>query len=208
MVTAISHLCAEPDWFALRLQTPSQCAESIQSILKALEGAERFVYAIRGEALRLFDDRKLFLLYKDPATNQPFTCTFRYLQVLFPDSARYCQEALVSRQRLCNAVPLEQAVKMTRDNIKLLEQASESVRALPEVHKAAETMTKAQFAAKLSRDFHQHLEESQRLTFKLTGSDYGAVIEALDTVGKLMSIEDRAGQLVSLCIDFMLERQP
>lgn len=196
-----------PDWFALKLQPPETCAANIQDILKHLEGIERVTYAIRGEALRLFDDRELYRLFEDPAHRAPCTCTFRWLEVYLPDSARYCQEALVSRQRLCNAIPLEQATRIPRANLRLLEGVSASVQRMSEVQKQAEIQTEKQFAETLSRDHGQHLESSQRFTVKLSASDYAAVMEALDKVGKLMGIEDRAGELVALCVDFVLEWQ-
>jgi hypothetical protein len=206
-VTAISHLTREPDWLMLRCQPPEQCASSIQQILKALEGSERFVYAVRGEALRLFDNRQLFALFTDPARNQPCSCTFRFLEVYFPDSARYWQESLVNRQRLYKAIPLEEAAKIPRANLRILEGVSESLQSRPEIHKAAQEQSEKQFARTMSQEHHQHVEESQVFKVKLSSSDYQAVIEALDECGRLMGIEDRGGELVALCIDFMLERQ-
>ena len=157
-VSAISHLVHEPDWLMLRCQTPEQCAGSIEAILKALEGTERACYAIRGEALRLFDDRQLYLLYLDPAHNQPCSCTFRFLECYLPDSARYCQEALVSRQKLHDTIPLEIAQNVTRTNLRLLEGVSDNVRKMPEVQEAAQTMTEKEFASHLSMKHNQHLE--------------------------------------------------
>ena len=203
--SAISHLMKEPDWFALKIQPPMECAENIQAILKALEGHERFIYAVRGEALRIFDERELYRLYTDPATSQPCSCCFRYLQVYMPDSARYCQEALVNRQRLCNAIPLEQAAKMTRANLRLLEGASESVQRLPEIQKAAETMTERQFAQTLSRDHHQHIEPEVTLRFRYPAGDAETVSKALAIVGEKIGVSDPAGQLLSWAIDFIAE---
>src|SRR5579859_4698755 len=117
-----------PDWFALKLQPPMSRAHAIQDILAHLEGVDRMVYAVRGEALRLFDEGRLYELYNDPsAPGKVCTCTFRWLQVYLPDSARYCQEALVSRQRLHDAIPLEEAAKMPRANLRILEGVSTSV---------------------------------------------------------------------------------
>lgn len=207
MNSAISHLCAEPDWLTLRCMPEDRCAEAIRDILKALEGADRWVYAMRGEALRLFDERKLYTQFTDPATRQPCSCTFRWLQVYLPDSYRYCEEALKNRQALHGSVPLEVAAKATRANLRLLEATSESVRKLPEVHEAAENLTQVQFAEKLTRDYDQHIESKETLKVTLPAGDMQEVYRALDWVGAKagLSPTDRAGQLLAWAIDANME---
>ncbi len=183
MTTAISHLTIQtPDWFALKLLPDRACAEAITEILKGLDRAERTVYAIRGEVLRLFDERELYREFTDPATRQPCTCTYRWLQIYMPDSHRYLEEALKNRQRLAEAIPLEQAAKIPRANLRLLEQASESVQRNPEVHTAAETMPEKQFAQKLSVEYHQHLEATVTLKFKYDAQDAAQVRRYLDWI--------------------------
>ena len=113
---------------------------------------ERACYAIRGEALRrLFDERECSTdFFSDPAKNRDAcSCTFRWLEVYLPDSARYCQEALVSRQRLHSDVPLDKAANISRANLRVLEGASESVRRRPDVQEAAQQMTEKQFASQV-----------------------------------------------------------
>jgi hypothetical protein len=206
---AIQHLpLREPDWLALKILPPRPCAEAIQAILGALEGGERWIYAIRGECLRLFDERTLFREYTDPATNQPCTCTDRFLKVYLPDSWRYCEEALKNRQALFDSVPLESAVRMTRANLRLLEGASESVRKLPEVHAAGEKQTQEQFAATLSQEpYNQHLEARRTLKFTFTAGEAEIVEQALGIVGKLIGIEDLSGELLALAIDYIAENR-
>ncbi len=183
MTTALSHLTIQtPDWFALKLLPDRACAEAITEILKGLDRAERTVYAIRGEVLRLFDERELYREFTDPATRQPCTCTYRWLQIYMPDSHRYLEEALKNRQRLAEAIPLEQAAKIPRANLRLLEQASESVQRNPEVHTAAETMPEKQFAQKLSVEYHQHLEATVTLKFKYDAQDAAQVRRYLDWI--------------------------
>ena len=206
-MTAISHLSKEPDWLMLRCQPPEQCAESIQSILKALENNERFVYAIRGEALRLFDDRQLYRLFQDPAHHGPCSCTYRWLQVYMPDSARYAQESLVNRQKLCGSVPLEIAAKIPRANLKLLENTTDSVRKQPAVQEAAQTMGEKAFAAKLSKDFNQHLEAKRTLKFTYSEGDAEQVEKFLEAVGQLLGFEDKAAQLLAFAIDWNAEHE-
>ena len=180
---AISHLTIQtPDWGALKLLPDRACADAITEILKGLDRAERTVYAIRGEVLRLFDERELYREFTDPATKRPCTCTYRWLQIYMPDSHRYLEEALKNRQRLAEAIPLEQAAKIPRANLRLLEQASESVQRNPEVHAAAETMPEKQFAQKLSVEYHQHLEATVTLKFKYEAEDAAQVRRYLDWV--------------------------
>ena len=205
--SAISHLVAEPDWLMLRCLPSSQCAEAIQAILKALEGADRWVYAMRGEALRLFDERQLYTEFIDPSTKKPCTCTFRWLQIYLPDSYRYCEEALRNRQALHSSVPLEIAAKATRANLRLLESTSESVRKLPEVHEAAVAMTETQFAAKLSVDYDQHLERRETLKITLSAGDMKEVYRALDWIAEKAGLDpaDRSGQILAWAIDANME---
>ena len=204
--TAISHLNREPDWLLLRCQPPEQCAESIQAILKALENNERWVYAIRGEALRLFDERMLYSLFTDPATRDAFTCTYRWLAVYFPDSVRYCQEALVSRQRLHSDVPLEKAANISRANLRVLEGVSTSIRNRPEVQDAAAHLTEKQFAKELDK-YGQHIEARRTLKFSYPEGDAEQIEKALAIVGRKCGIEDQAGCLLALAIDFIMENE-
>ncbi len=203
--TIISHLVHEPDWLMLRCQSPEVCAESIQSILKTLENNERWVYAIRGEALRLFDERELFRLFTDPSTHQSCSGTYRWLQIYCPDSARYSQEALVSRQRLHSDVSLEKAANISRANLKVLEGTSESVRRLPEVQDAAANLTEKQFASELSVKYNQHLEAKRTLKFTFDSGDAEQVEKALDIVGELTGFTDRSAQLLAWSIDYLGE---
>ena len=203
---AISHLTIQtPDWGALKLLPDRACADAITEILKGLDRAERTVYAVRGEVLRLFDERELYRQFIDPATKRPCTCTYRWLQIYMPDSHRYLEEALKNRQRLAEAIPLEQAAKIPRANLRLLEQASESVQRNPEVHSAAETMPEKQFAQKLSVEYHQHLEAKVTLKFKYDSGDADAVMQALAIVGEKIGIESKEGQLLALAIDYIAE---
>jgi hypothetical protein len=197
----------EPDWLALRLLPPYPCAEALRAILAHLEGGERWIYSIRGECLRLFDERRLYMEFTDPATNQPCTCTDRFLKVYLPDSWRYCEEALKNRQALFDSVPLESAVRMTRANLRLLEGASESVRKLPEVHAAAEKQTQEQFAATLSQEpYNQHLEARRTLKFTFTAGEAEIVEQALGIVGERCGISDQSGELLALAIDYIAEQ--
>lgn len=201
-----------PDWFALRLLPPPECADAIQAILTSLEGIERYSYAIRGEALRIFDERRLYLEFTDPATNSPCTCTFRFLQVYQPDSYRYCEEALKNRQKLADSVPLEAAAKMTRANLRLLEGASDSVRKLPEIHEAGAELNQTQFAAKLSNEHGQHMEPRVFLKLTYQPEELAEVEKALDWIAEqsLLSgieLKDRASQLLAWAIDANIEHE-
>ena len=164
-------------------------------------------YAIRGEALRLFDDRQLYLLFTDPAHNQPCSCTFRFLECYLPDSARYCQEALVSRQKLHDTIPLEIAQNVTRTNLRLLEGVSDNVRKMPEVQEAAQTMTEKEFASHLSMKHNQHLEARRTLKFTYSEGDAEQVEKFLDAVGILTGFEDHSAQLLAFAIDWNAEHE-
>jgi len=183
-LSPISHLMREPDWAALNLQTPYQCAHNIHGILESLEGAEKVVYAIRGEALRIFDDRQLYEQFNDPATNLPCTCTFRFLQIYLPGSYRYCEDALRNRQQLHDSIPLDVAAKIKRVNLKLLEGVSDGVRKLPSVQQDAVDMSEKDFAAELSTEHHQHIKPRIRRVLNFTPEQFADVEECLESVAE------------------------
>ena len=67
------------------------------------------------------------------------------------------------------------------------------------------TQTESQFAQTLTRDYAQAIEARATLKLTFAAGEMAEVEKALDAVGKLCSVDDRAGQLLALCIDYNLE---
>ena len=194
-------LLNEPNWLGLECLQPKPCAEAIRQHLGALEGAERWVYAMRGELLRLFDKRQLYLEYDDPANGKPCTSTDRFLKVYMPDSWRYLEEALRNRQKTFEAIPLPEAIKMSRVNLRQLENASESVKADPEIQEAAQKQTQKQFVKTLNGK-GQHVEERVSPGWSWTESEYKEIAEYLSWVASKsdLEIDDHPRALLYLAI--------
>ena len=186
-LSPISHLMREPDWAALNTKTDYECARSLHDVLQALENVDGWVYAIRGEATRIFDERRLYEQYDDPAKpGEKCSCTFRWLQIYMPKSYRYCQEALGSRQILHESIPLAVAEKVTRANLRLLQGVSESVRKDPEIHKAASELSEEKLANLLSAPpYHQHIKPRTRVVLNFTPEQLADVEECLESVASV-----------------------
>ncbi len=177
-----------PDWLALKCLPDRACAEACTEILKNLEKADRLVYAIRGEVLRLFDERQLYREFTDPATKAPCSGTYRFLEVYLPDTARYSQEALKNRQKLAPFVPLEAAAQIPRCNLRMLENASDSVKSDPEIQGAAASMSEKQFAQALNKR-GQHVEQRVRPGWSWTASEFAEIEQYLAWVEKTAGLE-------------------
>jgi hypothetical protein len=156
---------------------------------------------MRGELLRLFDKRQLYLEYADPANGQPCTCTDRFLKVYEPDSWRYLEEALRNRQKTFESIPLSAAIKMTRANLRLLEDASETVQANLEIHEAAQKETQRQFVKTLNKK-GQHVEERVRPGWSWTEGEFAEISKYLAWVASKadLDIDDYQRALLYLAI--------
>jgi hypothetical protein len=209
MTSAISHL-ATPDFDAIRAMTSEDAAKPVVSILRTMEAADehiesltRQVYALRGAAMKIAEEKKIYEQFEDEEVGKPFRSLDRWNKATFPKSWRYNQEALATISKLPE-VPMEQLVSMPRCNMVMLaNNVSSSVRALPDVLEAAQTLSEDEFAAKLTKDHGQALERP--LTLKLTypSGDMAAVKTFLGWVaGKAdLAPDDYAGSLLYLAIN-------
>ena len=215
MTSAISHL-ATPDFDAIRAMTSEDAAKPVVSILRTMEAADehiesltRQVYALRGAAMKIAEEKKIYEQFEDEEVGKPFRSLDRWNKATFPKSWRYNQEALATISKLPE-VPMEQLVSMPRCNMVMLaNNVSSSVRALPDVLEAAQTLSEDEFAAKLTKDHGQALERP--LTLKLTypSGDMAAVKTFLGWVaGKAdLAPDDYAGSLLYLAIHENSERE-
>ena len=213
MTSAISHL-ATPDFDAIRAMTSEDAAKPVVSILRTMEAADdriesltRQVYALRGAAMKIAEEKKIYEFCIDDEWGEPFRSLDRWNKATFPKSWRYNQEALATISKLPE-VPMEQLVSMPRCNMVMLaNNVSSSVRALPDVLEAAQTLSEDEFAAKLSTEHGQHLERKETLKFTYSKGEAEMVKLALSMVGKLIEVEDMSGQLLALSIDYIAEHR-
>lgn len=176
---AISHqLGLSVDWDAIKDSPLESAASALKSILGHLEGAEERIFAVRGRALVLVQERETWKLDNDPEVDRPFTSMDRWLKVTFPKSWRYCYDALWTAEEL-KELPFSEVSTIRRCNLKQLERISSGVRALPEVRQAAQTKTKSEFVAFVNEKFpEQHLEPDQPVIMpKGDADEFEAAIE-------------------------------
>ena len=210
---AILHL-ASPDFDAIRAMTAEDASGPVLDILRTMEAADehiesmtRQVYALRGAAMKIAEEKRIWEYFIDEEVGKPFRSLDRWNKITFPQSWRYNQEALATISKLPD-VPMEQLVSMPRCNMLMLANSvSSNVRALPEVLEAAQTLSEDAFAEKLSRDHGQHVERKVTLKFTYSQGDSEMVKLALGMVGKLIDVEDMSGQLLALAIDYIEEHR-
>jgi hypothetical protein len=172
-----------------------------------IESLTRQVYALRGAAMLIAQQKEIFKFFIDDEWGEPFRSLDRFNKATFPKSWRYNQEALATISKLPE-VPMEQLVSMPRCNMVMLaNNVSSSVRALPDVLEAAQTLSEDEFAAKLSTEHGQHLERKETLKFTYSKGEAEMVKLALSMVGKLIEVEDMSGQLLALSIDYIAEHR-
>ena len=213
-INAISHL-PSPDFDAIRSMPSEMAAAPIVDILRTVEAADeriesltRQVYALRGAAMKIAEEKKVYQFFEDEEVGKPFRSLDRWNKITFPKSWRYNQEALATISKLPD-VPMEKLVNTSRANILTLTQVSSNVRVLPEVLEAAQTLSEDAFADKLTRDHHQALE--RKVTIKMTypAPDADKVRAKLSEKAVLLGLEpdDYAGALLGWVIDDDLESQ-
>jgi hypothetical protein len=156
--SAISHSpIRTPDWFALRVMSEEGAATALQTILKSLDPLEKQVFALRGMAMLLIEERSLYRWVIDEEVGDYFTSFDRWMKVTLPNSWGYCRDALRAVKELKD-VPFEDLLQIRRCNLEQLKRVSSNVRLLPEVVKAAKHLPEREFVSKLNKDHAQCLE--------------------------------------------------
>lgn len=201
MTSAINAL--EIDWERIRTVEPISAALYLDRLMVSLDSIARRGFAMRGMCLMLMEERQLWNQLVDPDTGLPYKSLNSWILRAAPYSHGDCHESLRSIKEL-HDIPIEDLMQTPRCNIKRLKEMSSTVRRLPSIRKAAQELSEEAFVEKIQADHpDQHLETKIKPTLRLTA----AVVDALDEIGRELSIADRQGQLEALCVDFMLERQ-
>ena len=160
--SAISHPVhglRTPDWLALRLQTNETAGASLTAILRSWDGIEKQVFALRGMAMLLVEERELYRWVVDDEVGDYYQSFDRWMKQELPNSWGYCRDALRAVKEL-KGMPFEDLLQIKRCNLEQLKKVSSSVRLLPEVVAAAKQLPEKQFVEKLNKEHAQHLETS------------------------------------------------
>jgi hypothetical protein len=161
MTSAISHsVLRNPDWFAIRVMPEEGAATTLQTILKSLDPLEKQLFAMRGMAMLLIEERQLFRWIIDEEVGDYYQSFDRFIKTEFPNSWGYCRDALRAVKELKD-VPFEDLLQIKRCNLEQLKRVSSNVRLLPEVVKAAKVLPEKAFVQKLNAEHDQHLDVKQ-----------------------------------------------
>ena len=89
-----------PDWAALRVEVPEVAARRLEGLLKALDGVEKRVYALRGMAALLIEERQLYRFVVDQEVGDYYQSFDKWLKDTCPESWSYVRQALRSVKEL------------------------------------------------------------------------------------------------------------
>ena len=134
----------------MRSEPAPEAADELRAILGALDGIEDKVFALRGMACLLIEERQLWSEHEDPEVGQPFASFDRWLKAAAPKSWSYCRDAMRVVKELGADFP--DLLRIRRCNLEQLKRVSSNVRQLPAVIEAAKTLPEKAFVEKLNRD--------------------------------------------------------
>jgi hypothetical protein len=207
-INAILHKLPTPDFASIRAMLPEQAAKPITDLLTACESMDRQIeslkrqtFAVRGAALQIAQEKRVWEYITDPEMGVPFKSCNRWLNVMFPNSRTWKDDLAILAK--IPEVPFEELLTMSRANAVTLGYVSSNLRALPDVLEAAQTLSEDAFAAKLTKEHNQCLERSVTLKMTYPAGDADQVKTFLGWVaGKAdLAPDDYAGALLYLAID-------
>jgi hypothetical protein len=172
---------------------------------KHIESLKRQTFAVRGAALQIAQEKRVWEYVIDPEMGVPFKSCNRWLNVTFPNSRTWKDDLAILAK--IPEVPFEDLLNMSRANAVTLGYVSSNVRALPDVLQAAQTLSEDQFAAKLTKDHGQALERRETLKLTYPAGDMAKIKAKLSEKAFLMDLDpsDYAGALLGWVIDDELE---
>jgi hypothetical protein len=194
-----------PDWASLRLMAQETAAERLTAILASADRMEKQVYALRGMAMLIVEERELFRWVIDEEVGSPFQSFDRWLKQTCPESWSYCRQALNTIKEL-RETPFEDLLQITRANLEQLKKVSSGVRLLPGVVNAAKSMPEREFVEKMNRDHSQHLETRKPIVMA-EASVSSKIDEAVEMATVLYGCKCRSEALEAVCEDFILAHQ-
>ena len=202
-VSAILHQTDTPNWAALRAEVPEVAARKLSGILAGLDKAEKQVFALRGMAALLIEERQLYRFVVDNEVGDYYQSFDKWLKDSLPNSWSYVRDALRAVKELKD-VPFEDLLEMKRCNIQQLKQVSSSVRVLPEVIAAAKKLPEKELVAKLNQEHDQHLEIKQPVVMA-PKEDVDEFETALEMAMLIADCHTRADAMKELAVSYIQE---
>ena len=191
----------EPNWTQLRALEPERAAAVIGVILKSLDAIEEKAFAVRGEAMLLIEERKLFRFVVDDEVGDYYQSFDKWLKDTLPRSWGYCRDALRTRKE-CREISYADYVQIPRCNSEQLKKVSSSLRALPAVVEAAQTLPEKAFGEKLNRDHAQHLEVKQPVALAPAG-DVAEFESAIEMAMLVEHCDTRADAIKAIAVSYI-----
>lgn len=192
----------EIDWAEIASMGDEQAAKTLDDRMVSLERLSKRLFIERGMILLAFDERQLWRF--------EFTSWGEWVAARVSDySRRDCNYAKAVAKELRDDVPVADMLEIPRCNLTLMQsQLSSGVRKQRTVIEAAKTLSEAEFAEKVTKEYPEcHVEAKKQRVFRMSDGDWEQVTAALDKVGELMEIEGREDELLALCIHFMQEHE-
>ena len=149
-----------PDWAELRSMVAEVAGKRLTGFLRGLDGVEKQVFALRGMAMLIVEERELYRWVLDEEVGDYYVSFDRWMKQELPTSWGYCRDALRAVKELKD-MPFEDLLQIKRANLEQLKKVSSSVRILPEVVAAAKSLPEKAFVAKMNDEHSQHLEAKQ-----------------------------------------------
>jgi len=173
----ISHGISTSVVTQLKSMPPAQAAEELRVMLHDLDEAEDRVFASRGMACMMIEERELWQYFEDPDVGESFKSMDRFLKWVAPKSWSYCRDAMRVVKELGADFP--DLLRIRRCNLEQLKKVSTKVRRNPAVIEAARTLPEKAFVEKVNREFEQHLEIKSPVVMAPAGdvAEFNAAIE-------------------------------
>jgi hypothetical protein len=188
---------------ALRCLGDLEAAKVLDDRLRFLESQYKRNYVERGFILLEMEERVLWKLLTDAETGQPYASFERWVVGAATHSRSDCFESLRAVKQLRD-IPREQLLEIPRKNIGVLSQLSTQVRKDPEVIKAAQTGSKADFIGHLQTAYpDQHVEQESKMTTHPTVSQRKVIDLACETAAWVYGSGDRESALEAMATFFL-----
>lgn len=191
-----------PDWANLRETCPEDAGGRLTALLAHLDGIEKHVFALRGMAMLLIEERTLFRWVLDEQVGDYYVSFDKWLRDTCPNSWGYCRDALRAVKEL-KAVPFEDLLQIKRCNLEQLKKVSSNVRILPEVVAAAKSMPEKAFVAKLNEEHAQHLEVKQPVV--MASAEDCAEFEAAIARAMQRGAPTRGDAIKDISVNYLLD---
>ena len=190
-----------PDWAFIGKLNDAPAATMLEACIRDLDGIEKQVFAVRGRALLMMEERQLWKLLTDPATGTPWRSLDAWLASAAPHSRSDCYAALRAVRELQD-VPFETLTQMPRCNVEQLRKVSSGVRARPEVQAAARELPEKDFVEKLNREHGQHLE-SRKLVLMPPAGEAEELEQAIEMAMLVEECSTRTEAVRCLAISYI-----